>query len=81
MNLGNIYPEDGTQADTLDFATGVSFDGGEPGRQRRNLPPDYLESLKNLPERMRRRFYDGSSPRRLDNALWRRAWIKRGQPG
>lgn len=41
-----------------------------------NLPADYLQSLSHLPERMRRRFYDGTFTADDDNALWRRAWIK-----
>jgi predicted phage terminase large subunit-like protein len=42
-----------------------------------NLPADYIQSLAALPERMRRRFFDGSYTADDDNALWRRAWIKR----
>lgn len=42
-----------------------------------NLPADYIEALANLPERMRRRFFDGAYTADDDNALWRRAWIKR----
>jgi predicted phage terminase large subunit-like protein len=42
-----------------------------------NLPPDYLDALANLPERMRRRFYDGTYTADDDNALWRRGWFKR----
>jgi predicted phage terminase large subunit-like protein len=42
-----------------------------------NLPPDYIESLADLPERMRRRFYDGLYTADDDNSLWRRGWIKR----
>lgn len=42
-----------------------------------NLPADYLDALSGLPERMRRRFYDGAYTADDDNALWRRAWIKR----
>jgi predicted phage terminase large subunit-like protein len=40
-----------------------------------NLPPDYIESLRNLPERMRRRFFDGAFTADDDNALWRRGYI------
>jgi phage terminase large subunit-like protein len=42
-----------------------------------NLPSDYLDSLRNLPERMRRRFFDGAYTADDDNALWRRSWIQR----
>ena len=41
-----------------------------------NLPPDYIDSLRNLPERMRRRFFDGAFTADDDNALWRRSYIK-----
>jgi predicted phage terminase large subunit-like protein len=42
-----------------------------------NLPSDYLDALRNLPERMRRRFFDGAYTADDDNALWRRQWIQR----
>ena len=42
-----------------------------------NLPPDYLDALRNLPERMRRRFFEGAYTADDDNALWRRQWIQR----
>jgi len=48
-----------------------------PTDNAENLPADYLEALANLPERMRRRFYDGAYTADDDNALWRRGWIKR----
>ena len=44
-----------------------------------NLPADYLQALAALPERMRRRFYDGAFTADDDNALWRRGWIKRDE--
>lgn len=50
-----------------------------PKDNEANLPPDYLETLKNLPERMRRRFWDGEFTADDDNALWRRSWIKRDE--
>jgi len=48
-----------------------------PADNASNLPEDYLQALAALPERMRRRFYDGAFTADDDNALWRRAWIKR----
>ena len=48
-----------------------------PEDNRENLPADYLEALASLPERMKRRFYDGAFTADDDNALWRRNWIKR----
>ena len=41
-----------------------------------NLPEDYLRSLANMPERHRRRFFDGQFTADDDNALWRRNYIK-----
>lgn len=41
-----------------------------------NLPPDYITALRNLPERMRRRFFDGAFTADDDNALWRRSYIQ-----
>lgn len=48
-----------------------------PADNASNLPEDYLQALAALPERMRRRFYDGAFTADDDNALWRRGWIKR----
>lgn len=73
--VNGIYPEDGRPIP--DFATAYRSMVVNPADNAENLPPDYLESLKNLPERMRRRFYDGKFTADDDNALWRRAWIKR----
>ena len=44
-----------------------------------NLPADYLDSLKALPERQRKRFFDGAYMADAENALWRREYIKRTQ--
>ncbi len=41
-----------------------------------NLSPDYLRDLAAMPERQRRRFFDGVFTADDDNALWRRGWIK-----
>lgn len=35
-----------------------------------NLSPDYLESLANLPDRQRRRFFEGKFSAEIDGALW-----------
>lgn len=47
-----------------------------PADNASNLPADYLDSLRNLPERMRRRFFEGAFTADDDNALWRRSYIK-----
>ena len=44
-----------------------------------NLPADYLDNLRSLPERQRRRFFEGSYLADVDEALWRRSYIKRSQ--
>lgn len=41
-----------------------------------NLSPDYLRDLAAMPERQRKRFFDGLFTADDDNALWRRTWIK-----
>ncbi len=46
-----------------------------------NLAADYLRDLAALPERQRRRFFDGAFTADDDNALWRRSYIKILQPG
>jgi predicted phage terminase large subunit-like protein len=45
-----------------------------------NLPADYLRDLAALPERQRKRFFDGLFTADDDNALWRRGWIKIDAP-
>ena len=35
-----------------------------------NLSPEYLESLSNLPDRQRRRFFEGKFSAEIDGALW-----------
>lgn len=41
-----------------------------PEGNRANLDPAFIESLKNLPERQRRRFYDGKNGDAGEAALW-----------
>jgi predicted phage terminase large subunit-like protein len=47
-----------------------------PQDNAENLPQDYLDALSRMPERMRRRFYDGTFTADDENALWRRGWIQ-----
>lgn len=44
-----------------------------------NLDPDYIKSLRELPERQRQRFLYGEFTGDLEHALWRRSFIKRTQ--
>jgi len=45
-----------------------------------NLSAEYIKSLANMPERQRRRFYDGVFSADDDNALWRRGYIRYEDP-
>jgi hypothetical protein len=42
-----------------------------------NLSQEYLDDLRSLPPRARKRFYDGQYVEDVEDALWRRAMIKR----
>ena len=73
--VNGIHPDGGTKI--ADHATQYRHMIVNPVDNSANLPADYLGALSNLPERMRRRFYDGAYTADDDNALWRRAWIQR----
>jgi len=42
-----------------------------------NLSPEYINSLRNLPGRAKKRFFDGTYIEDVEDALWRRSVIKR----
>lgn len=44
-----------------------------------NLHQSYLDRLERMPERQRRRFWDGQYTGDVENALWRRSYFKRTQ--
>lgn len=48
-----------------------------PEQNAANLNPEYLKSLRNLPERQRRRFYDGMYVDEAEGALWTYESIER----
>jgi predicted phage terminase large subunit-like protein len=73
--INGTYPGEKTPID--DLAESYRHITVNPVDNAENLPADYLASLARLPERMRRRFYDGAFTADDDNALWRRAWIIR----
>lgn len=50
-----------------------------PSDNSSNLPAEYIEELKNLPERQRKRFFDGRFVAELDNALWTLEMIEAGR--
>lgn len=72
--VNGIHPDD--KRPIVDLAENYRHITINPADNAANLPADYLESLSRLPERMRRRFYDGAFTADDDNALWRRSWIK-----
>ncbi len=72
--INGIHPE-GSFA-IADHAANYRTITVNPADNAANLPPDYLDALRGLPERMRRRFYDGAFTADDDNALWRRSYIK-----
>lgn len=76
--VSGIMPEDG--APVPDHDTDYRYLVVNPSDNAENLPTSYLRSLQNLPERMRRRFWDGAYTADDDNALWRRSWIKVDAP-
>ena len=47
-----------------------------PQDNAQNLSADYIRDLAAMPERQRRRFFEGQFTADDDNALWRRHWIK-----
>jgi phage terminase large subunit-like protein len=75
MWIDGINPDGETQIDRSDYAMGVA----NPTDNADNLPPDYITSLMQLPERQRRRFFSGEFTADVENALWRREWIRRTQ--
>ena len=52
-----------------------------PKDNRANLTAEYLESLENLPERQRRRFYEGRYADETEGALWTYETIEQNRVG
>jgi len=73
--INGIHPDGGFPI--ADHAENYRHITVNPIDNSANLPADYIESLRNLPERMRRRFFEGAFTADDDNALWRRAWISK----
>lgn len=73
MFVEGIHPEGGEISNRDDYQFGVA----NPMDNAENLLPDYLESLKAMPERQRRRFFEGEYSSDVESALWRRDYIKR----
>jgi hypothetical protein len=54
-----------------------AFFSMNPDDNRENLTPEYLRVLENLPERQRRRFYEGAYVDEIEGALWTFEMIER----
>jgi phage terminase large subunit-like protein len=50
-----------------------------PRENQENLPPEYLDILRSLPERDRRRFLDGEFLSEVPGALWKLEYISLGR--
>lgn len=76
MWIMGLRPEDGKPIP--DHETEYAHITVNPSDNLDNLDPAYVKSLADLPERARRRFFDGKFTADDDNAIWRRSYIKRG---
>jgi predicted phage terminase large subunit-like protein len=72
--------------DGVDPETGDVIDSGQYGHvvvnpmdNAVNLSQEYLNDLRSLPARARKRFYEGNYIEDAEDALWRRSMIKRVQ--
>lgn len=64
--IEGIDPADQTPVSVDDYAHLQM----NPRHNEANLPPDYIESLAKLPERKRKRFYEGAFQDDIEGALW-----------
>ena len=78
MWIMGLRPEDGKPIP--DHDTEYAHITVNPSDNLDNLDAAYVKSLADLPERMRKRFYDGKFTSDDDNALWRRSYIKVEEP-
>ena len=68
-------PEDGSAIDG--HAEEYAYIVVNPSDNMANLDPAYVDSLAKMPERMRRRFFEGTFTADDENALWQRKYIQR----
>lgn len=71
--IDGINPEDNTPVDRSRYGHVVV----NPNDNAANLSLEYLQTLRSLPERARKRFFEGQYSADDDNALWRREWINK----
>lgn len=76
--VSGIHPADGLPIP--DHQIDYAYTTINPADNLGNLSAEYIKSLANMPERQRRRFYDGVFSSDDDNALWRRGYIKHEEP-
>ena len=72
-----VEPQDNQPVNVDDYAVGMA----NPSDNAANLSQDYLDTLAALPERQRKRFWDGEYSGDAEDALWRRSIIKRWHKG
>lgn len=75
MWIDGVNPDGDTPVDLAQYAHIVM----NPRDNAQNLTADYLLSLSQMPERVKRRFYFGEFSADVEAALWRREWIRRVQ--
>ena len=73
LYVEGVEPESNQPVDVANYCCGVA----NPTDNTDNLEQDYLDSLAAMPERTKRRFYDGEYSGDAEDALWRRSIIKR----
>ena len=73
--VDGINPDGEMPVDMDDYEWAVA----NPTDNLENLSADYIARLEAMPERQRRRFFDGVYTADVENALWRRGMIKRVQ--
>jgi len=76
LYVDGVEPESNQLINVDDYVWGVA----NPKDNADNLNQDYLDSLQALPERARKRFWDGEFSGDAENALWRRDTIQRINP-
>jgi Terminase RNaseH-like domain/Terminase large subunit, T4likevirus-type, N-terminal len=73
--VDGVEPESSQPVDLSKYGAEVV----NPIDNAENLSADYLTDLQSLPERARKRFFDGKYVEDVEDALWRRSMIRRVQ--
>lgn len=75
MFVEGIHPDGELELDLSKYA----YMRINPKDNLQNLHQSYLDRLRAMPERQRKRFWDGQYTGDVENALWRRSYFKRTQ--